>query len=285
MIAALLLVLVQEPAPAWRVEPTDVQLGQPITCTLEVPHGGGATLEAPELELDYGWAVIAGPEEQVLGWGTRFSWSLLALEAGARELPGVELQLGGGERTLVPPASVQVAGALAAGEDAPRSLPGFRSVEERTSQVRPRHLFWIALALGLCVLTGLALRRRTSKPRAREEPSELERFQGLEPSLELPLAIQLAELLRAAAERRANLDEPLEGLTDEEWVAALTRLGALDGEASTELDALLSVCRDIKFAGARPTRFAIEELLTRSEALLGALALPSLEGADEEVMA
>ena len=99
----------------------------------------------------------------------------------------------------------------------------------------------------------------------------------------MPLAIQLAELLRAAAERRADLDEPLEGLTDEEGVAALSRLGALEGDAGVELGALLSVCRDIKFAGVRPTRFAIEELLTRSEALLEALALPSIDGAEEEV--
>lgn len=283
MIAALLFALAQEPALAWRVEPTDVQLGQPITCVLEVPHAGEGTLEAPELELDYGWAVIAGPEQQLFEGGTRYSWSILALEAGARELPSVALQLGEGEQALVPSAEVLVAGALSAGEDAPRSLPGFRSVQERTSSVRPRHLLWLTLSLGLCVVSGLVLLRRTRKPRAQEEPSELERFQGLDPSLELPLAIQLAELLRAAAERRADLDEPLEGLTDEEWVAALSRLGALEGDAGVELGALLSVCRDIKFAGVRPTRFAIEELLTRSEALLEALALPSIDGAEEEV--
>ena len=50
------------------------------------------------------------------------------------------------------------------------------------------------------------------------------------------------------------------------------RDGVLQAAQRAELRALLAVCSDVKFAGARPTRFAVDDLLARAESLLRELA-------------
>lgn len=273
-LAAFLLFFGQEaPAVRWQVTPEEVELGQPFTCALEVPHPPGATPAAPELELDYGWEVVDGPEVRPLGEGTRLAWTVLALEAVERELPALDLALGDGSRLRAGGGEVTVRGVLAPDEDAPPPMPGFRTVPERTSPVRPRHLGLALLGLAVLAGGGVLLLVRSHRARPEREPSELERFQGLAPAgAPRGLGYELAALLRSAAERSVAGQAPKPGLTDEEWLAALRAEGSLGGEDVDELESLLAVCADLRYAGARPTRFAALDLLGRAEALLRRLS-------------
>lgn len=276
MIAALLVTLAQDPLVSWRLEPPEVDLGQPFQCVLEVPHAPGDGPTAPDLEgrLDYGWAVVDGPQARAYDGGTRLEWTVLALEAGAPSLPSVQVALAGGGRLVVPATSLDVAGVLDAEQDAPRALPELRTVEERTSEVRPRHLGLALLGLLLLGVGALIVRRRGRTPRVEVGPSELERLGVLDREAERPLAIELAALLRSAAERAAAVEAPRSGLTDREWVGALEHEDALLPEQRAELRSLLEACGLMKFAGARPTRFAVDDLLARAESLLHELAEP-----------
>ncbi len=251
----------------WHVDSPEVQIGQPIEATLHVLHSAQATPTSPQLALDYGWEVIDGPDASPIEGGTRLTWTVLALEPGERELPATEVALADGSLVLSGSKGITVIGTLAPEEDAPRPLPGFRTVTERTSSTRPRHLGLAALALGVLGLTTLLAWRRSRRPRLEDTPTELERFVGLDRTEARPLAIELADLVRSAAERRSGCDSR-HGLTDQEWIVSLEEDGHLDQATRGEMGEVLAVCRDIKFAGLAPTRFAIDELFQRAEGLL-----------------
>ncbi len=266
MIGALVLALVQTQEPHWEVTPREAQLGLPIELVLTLPEAGKAGGEPPELELDYGWAILDGPRRERRGERWSWHWTLAALEAGERTLPALTLE-GGDEPLTVPETTLTVQGVLAADEDAPRPLPAFRTVEERTSPVRPTHILGFLAGMGLLAAALFVLRRRRRRKAAPLPSSPLERLADLDREQARSLAIELTSILRSATEESLGL-EPRPASTDEEWLAALEHEGRLDPGRRRELGELLELCHRIKFAGWRPTRFAIDELVGRTEALL-----------------
>lgn len=267
----------QVPRATVVLEPTQVAIGQPVEFRLELPHGVDRPVSLRDLELglDDSWVVLSGPRVLTRatagGAVTEGRWELMSLEPGERILGELGIPLGDGSTMAVTPATLSVSGELAADEDQPRPMPDFHTVAERTSPVRPRHL---GLALLAILTTGggwLFVRRRH---RSREDrlPDELERFLGLdrEPADDVEAAralmFELTAVLRSAGER--GVPGSWAGLSDEEWLAALERSEQHSTEVTRELGGLLAQCESIKFAGSRPTRFAVEEILSRAERLL-----------------
>jgi len=270
---------VQVPRATVVLEPTQVAIGQPVEFRLQVPHGVDrpVSLRHLELGLDDSWVLLSGPEVLTAATGvgagavTEGRWKLMSLEPGERILGELGIPLADGSTMAVIPASLSVQGELATDEDQPRPMPDFHQVAERTSPVRPRHLGLALLAIFSAGGGWLFVRRRNRSQEARQ-PDELERFLGLdrEPTDDVEaaraLVFELAVVLRAAGER--DVPGSWAGLSDEEWLAALESSEQHSTEVTAELGGLLAECESIKFAGSRPTRFAVEEILSRSERLL-----------------
>jgi hypothetical protein len=267
----------QVPRATVVLEPAEVVIGQPVEFRLEVPHAADRPVGLRDLELglDESWVVLSGPRVLTRAEGegavTEGRWELMSLEPGERVLGELGVPLGDGSTMAVTPASLSVLGELAADEDEPRPMPAFHTLPERTSPVRPRHL-----GLGMLVIllagSGWLFVRRRNRSQTSLEPDELERFLGLDrehagdAEAVRALMFELAAVLRAAGER--DVPGSWAGLSDEEWLAALEESGQHSIEVTDELGGLLVECESIKFAGSRPTRFAVEEILSRAESLL-----------------
>lgn len=263
------------------VEPAEARIGEPLAWTLRATHDRGRRVLARDLDLalDDSWVVVEGPAARArrLASGetlTEVRWTVLSLEPRASHVAALEVPFDVGPAGSVEGEPFTVLGELAEGEDAPRPLPGFHTVEERTGPVRPRHLG--AGAALFAVLAGGWLFARRGRARAEPEPTELERFAGLDrtgrddPARVRALMYELSALLRIAAERR--LGESLAARSDEEWVAAARASGRLPDALVDELERVLAECAAVKYAGARPTRFAVDDVLRRAEALLSELS-------------
>ena len=274
----------QESGARWRVEPARVAIGQPCTWRLELDHAAQRRplVAEVDLELDRSWLVVEGPRRVTRDAGqgralTELRWTVLSLEPGERALPALEVFLDDGTGLAPNPAALVVEGELAQGEDGPRPMPGFHALQERTSPVRPRHLLWTLAAL-LAGAAGWVALTRSRRDRDGPEPSPLERFgrldrdPGQDPEALRPLMVELSRLLRRAGEER--LDAPRPAATDEEWIATLRAAGRHPARLVDDLEVLLADCAAVKFAGARPTRFAVQDTLERAETTLRALAQP-----------
>lgn len=285
MIGAMLLMFalaLQGDALEVRAEPLEVEIGQPITITLELRHAAERRLELDPRTLlgDDSWVLLElgealrSPKPGAEGFvRTRALLQVASLEPGARELVLGPLKLG--EETLVVPAlAIGVRVALAPGEDAPRPAQGLREVRDFAGQ---RSLLPPALALLALLLVGLgsilALRLRRRPPAAQTLPTPHERLEALagtrEPDAARAACYELTRILRAALDER--LGRGLAGLTDEEWLAALPA-EALGPEPRANLERLLARAERIKYGLEAPTRFALEEALGEGRSVLAGLA-------------
>lgn len=261
----------QDPAPRWRLEPVVVQVGQPITCQLEVLHPVGARPDGVELDLDFAWEVVSGPDSRPVEGGTLLTWTVLALEPGEHLFGALDLGLADGSRMRIQAAALEVHGERAGVvDDQPRAFPGFRKTTERTSPMRPRHLLAGLMVLLLAGVSSFVFWRRSRRDREADQPTELERFRGLawEEGDYPGLAAELTRLVRSAVDRHAGFEASRDALTDEEWLEGLRQRDTSSVRDTAGLEALLGQCTGIKFAGVRPTRFAIDDLRARSEAML-----------------
>ena len=271
------------------LEPTQVVIGQQLEFRLEVPHASNrpVSLRHLELGLDDSWVVLSGPQVVTRSAGggavTEGRWELMSLEPGTRVLGELGIPLMDGSTMAVTPATLSVLGELIADEDQPRPMPAFHTVLERTSPVRPRHL-GLALLTILMLGSGWLFVRRLHRSQIPCQPDELERFLGLDREqagdveAARALMFELAAVLRSAGER--NVPGSWAGLSDEEWLTALERSEQHSTLVTEELGGLLAECETIKFAGSRPTRFAVEDILSRAERLLRRLVPRPAEEAD-----
>ena len=292
MLAALLLAAGQDPLARWTLTPSEVVIGQPITCVLDVTHAQGNDPVAPRIALDYAWEVIDGPRHEPTGVGSRVTWTVLALEPGEHAWPNVEVVLADGSHLAPTAGSLAVAPELAEGEDAAPPMPGFRTVDERTSAVRPRHLLLSLLLTIVGAVSFFVWRRR--QPRGEDEPTELERFQGLTRGDAHASAFELSALVRAAAERHLGIAPPRQHQTDDEWLGGLRAVTftwdgdtwheqpRLDPQSYDDLQSVLGTCALTKFAGSAPSTLAIDELWRRVGGLLERLAAPPPAAGEEE---
>ena len=137
-------------------------------------------------------------------------------------------------------------------------------------------------ALGLAGLAALALWLRKRSGAARAEGARpatpLQRLAAIEPrGLSDPGEVQAAYFQITAAVRE-GIDARLgadragrtgrAGLTDDEWVAALAESDSLSAEDLDLLADLLGSCAAVKYGGARPTHWAVEEVLGRARSFL-----------------
>jgi MYXO-CTERM domain-containing protein len=122
---------------------------------------------------------------------------------------------------------------------------------------------WLFLVGGLAVLALWSLRRRPVK-QAEIQPSLSSRLEQLRSEVDgdalrvAALHSELTHLLRAA------YGDDSSGWSDEEWVER----AELNESQRADLRGVFSSCAEVKYGGARPTRFAVEEILERAQALI-----------------
>jgi len=283
---------------AW-TEPSSVLIGEPFTLALDVlhPEGQRVLLDAPPEGGDvFGdrWVVVE-PRRVVrlpVGDGsgrtlTQARWRLIGLEPGEHELTtlGADAFVPGAVVRLEPAlARVEVRGELASGEDAARPPAGFREPPSSSPRRWPGVLLaWVGLfgVAGLGVL-GLVIARvrRSSGGAAPVRP--LARLAELDPGDDdrrRELYYQVSQLVRAAFDGASGVRR--DGLTDDEWGPVI-----LEGQRFARPDverasALLRSCAEVKYANARPTRFAAEALLTEARALIEAAERGASSGSSE----
>lgn len=262
------------PGVTVKVEPVGgLAIGEPVSWRVLVDDpgrpGAAELVESPVLDLE--WALDEGPRPLDTGnFGAE--WTLLPLEGGELRTPEIVLRFeSGGEDLVVPSAVIDVPHALAEGEDDPRDLPGFRTVEDRGIG-DPRFALAI-LAAGLLVplvVLGFVLvrRRRSRSSDAPPEPvAPEEQIRALDPAADpVGSTARLVPLFRRAVEARLATNRS--ALTDEEW-AAWIEAGST-GETSSDGHALeqrlrersarlVSTMAAVRYGGGAPTRFAAEE--------------------------
>lgn len=300
------------------LEPERVEVGEPFQVTVLVRHPSSLSVslvgaEQGLLELDRSWVlfaengVVTRPDPDLGGSAlTTQSLVVASLEPGLRELPpvSVEYTLGGvAHRFSAQPAAIDVAGVLAAEEDAPRPLSGPREVSE--PPLEP--VAWLARALAALVVLGLAAlvvrRLRRSRPEspatpltprealaraAAEYAAEDQARDSRDRAAASALHYAITRELRRGVEQRIGAGPAVEvdaglsqGLTDDEWLERaaprLERAGS--GVATSELRELFSACARVKYGPASPTTFAVQQMLERTERVLETLALDGAEAA------
>jgi hypothetical protein len=243
----------------------EVQIGEAVHCTVELSDLKGAELVIAEEVFDPGssWVVVTPPViERAAGGRAVLSWSLFALEPEAGTLPVPLFTLSGESVDLVAPA-IEVVGALAEGEDAPRPARGFHSPDVGSEASSDGS--WSLLVGGLAVLALVlwSLRRRSWK-QAEPEQSLSSRLEQLRSEMDGD-ALRVAALHRELTHLlRAAYGDDNSGWSDEEWVERAD----LSESQRVDLRGVFSSCADVKYGGARPTRFAVEETLQRAQALI-----------------
>lgn len=286
MICAVILACAQGPAGApsasISIPAPPSTVGQPFAALVSVRHAAGTQAEIRDWELDYGWEVVASgpaataPAGAALADGAQWlvtarRFEILALEAGARSLPGPAVTLrgaaGGDLELTAPPAVLDLAAALAPGEDAARPTTGFRPPP--AARGAQASWPWIAAAAGALALAAGAVAALVRARRKAGAPAPLDRLAALGELERAPregeaasaLHGELARLVRSALEPR-----PLAHLPDEEWLDTL----AVHERALVE--PVLARCARVKFAGLRPTGWATQETLGLARAALETLA-------------
>ena len=245
------------------VSAEEVQIGEPIQCTVDLSGIEGVALSSEEtFTPGLSWVLLEAPMiGQMDGAKATLSWSLFALDADAGALPIPSLSVAGEPLTLLAP-RVTVSAALAEGEDEPRAARGFHTPEP--DSISSSSAVWPLLVAAALVLFGLwRLRRRPSAELTPElslgaRLSELRSEADGDAAALASLHRELAHLLRTA------YGDSSQGWSDEEWVER----AELSEEQRTDLRGILSVCAEVKYGGVRPTRFAVEETIDRVSTLL-----------------
>ena len=270
--------------PVFVVEHAKIELGEPFLCRLVVAHAATERASMPDgLATDESWIMLedrgarsvtdpADPERAT----TTFVWELCSLEPGERELAGpfvtvdpIEPGVTPGRVVQAAPLVLNVRPALYPEEDAPRSLAGFPA----SSLAQPGGFPWLAVILAVLALAAavtLWRRRRRTEIRAPEPLASAQLAALADGPLDTPEAVQHA-LYTASHLVRARYDRAFggarDGLTDEEWLAAvgpeLSRRG-LDGD---DLAQLARACEAVKYGSERPTHWAARETLALARAL------------------
>ena len=260
MLSTLLILVASAELPV-AVSNAEVQIGEPVVCTVDLVavEGSFPTLSEETMEPGRGWIIIEAPTiSRAQGGGQTLAWTLFALEPDPGVLPTPALLHEGAELALVVP-KITVAPALIEGEDAPRSARGFH-VPLAAPYISSSKM-WLFALLGVAFLglfAWIVARRRRSQPVV--EPSLSERLASLGEGVEGD-GLWYSELTRIL--RTAYSDDHA-GWSDEEWV----EYAELTEAQRTELREILASCAAVKYGGARPTQFAAEETLERARVLV-----------------
>jgi hypothetical protein len=241
-------------------QPSSAAIGEPVLWTLEVRHspsthvGVGA---APP--LDGTWALLDGPTRLDSAQGFELRWHTLSLEAGERVLPVPALSWNA-QPLSIETQTLTVRSDLEAEEDAPRALYGEIAPAPQPPSILLPVLLCSAALLAMLGLVWWWRRRHRPTPPAPPTPrEELERLRELWIGSHLSArdaAFGLTRLVRRAHD--ANENQARVAWTDEQWAR----------EAGEHFRLLLQKAEAIKYAGAEPSRFRMEELFEAARALL-----------------
>ena len=284
---------------AW-CEPAQVAIGEPFTLYLDALHPSEQRIffdqpaDGDADDFGLGWVVLEGRSVRRLSIAdepgrslTRARWRLMALEPGELGLAavGADSVLAGAIQRLDPvAASIHVRAELAEGEDVPRPPVGLRE---------PPAPFGSSLYRGLLALLGLFLvlsarwwwrawrfLRRGSGARAEAGPSPLERLAAVDvggEGVQRETFFLLSHLVREALDAECGVEAgagagpaSLDGLTDEEWIAARRERNGIAPERLERAARLFAQCEDVKYGGREPTRWAVEEALQEARSLCAA---------------
>ncbi|MEX1025194.1 MAG: hypothetical protein WD226_08970 [Planctomycetota bacterium] len=273
-----------------RAEPLAVEVGEPVTVTLELEVDEGRVLDEPfdaELAFDDTWAVLslerAAPSRAGAGRAvTRWRWSVASLEPGERSLAPLVSALALEEGLADSAPVLTVTSVLAADAEAPRPLIGWSDSLALSGAAAPARWPWFLGAGVVALALGFVLRRYRS-PRDERTPREplgarvatlgLDRLAVASTAELRDAAFRVTALAREAVEARGGPGWP--GATDDEWLGVAAT--GLDAATEQRLCALFRALARIKYAGERPSSLALEELAREARALFDELAQPAEE--------
>lgn len=268
---------------------TSVQIGEPFEVTVIVEHETTSTVKWPDPNaLPPGFALVADlglrhdidPAHRDVTV-SRARWRVMALEGGALEFPALDVGVTGGGVDQVLRATgpkLDVAHALAEGEDAPRPPRGFRDAPDvRTASAR---ITWVVAGLvgTLLVFVGLKLARRRKQPPMVPAPTaaarlaELERQAQAEPERAREHVFALTALVRGAID--ASVGESRVALSDEDWIRTVSSDARVPQASRDGAARLLADAERVKYAGETPTVFAVRDVLAKAQSALAALPAP-----------
>jgi len=260
LIACLLLIVAADLTV--EVSSTEVLIGEPILCTVAI-EGSHAALSEEALEPGRSWMILEPPTIRRNSEGDEvLTWSVIALEPDTGPLPVPVLLQDGVLLSLTRP-GVEVVGALDEGEDEPRPFRGFL-VPESVALTASSELWMFALVGCALIAFALWFMSRWRKPQALSEPSLTARLASLGGPIDgddpgvVHFHAELTRILRAA------YSDDQAGWSDEEWIEHAD----LSVAQREELKGLFAACAAVKYGGARPTRFAIEETLALARELV-----------------
>lgn len=263
-----------------RAEPVEVEVGEPCSLILEVEHPGGVSVKLPETDPipDDSW-VLLEPRRVSRAGQTIATWRVLSLETGERKLPSIQVDVveaGGVRKIDVEAGTLTVRSALAAGEDAPRPMRGFRPPPAGAAAGRGRLLLAGGVLLAVLAAAFLLWRRARRKPVPVPAPTALDRLAVLgaavaeDPEASRRAVYQLCRLLRESVD--GFLGEDRAALPDSEWSARTEPDERVPLGVRRSIAGVLRDSERIKYALHAPTRFAFEKLLADSKSALEALA-------------
>ena len=272
MIALLLDVVL-------RLDPPQVETGEPQRWILEVEHEAGAAVRLPEDPVaGDAWVLLEPRRISRSETATRATWTMLPLEPGERPLPAlaVQVEANGVSRTLeVAASTTTVRPALAPGEDAPRPIRGFHPAPPRAG-VGLVAILGGVLALFAAIAAAWIVNRRRRRPVVVVPPTALQRLAALASGIPEDeegarrTVYALTRLLRESTDRL--LAEPRPALDDLDWAALREGDARLPADARASIARILRDAEPAKYARHAPTRFALEALFADSGKALGALA-------------
>jgi len=260
LIASLLLIVSADLTV--EVSSTEVQIGEPIVCTVAL-EGSRAALSEEALEPGRSWVILKAPSIRRSPEGDEvLTWTVIGLEPDTGPLP-VPILLQDGARVPLAMPEVEVGGELTAGEDELRPSRSFL-VPESVALTESSALWMFAQAGFALIAIAVWLLSRWRTPQPLPEPSLSARLDALGRTVDgedpgvVPLHAELTQILRAA------YSEDQAGMSDEEWIERAD-LSVVERE---ELKGLFATCAAVKYGGARPTRFAVEETLALARELV-----------------
>jgi hypothetical protein len=211
---------------------------------------------------------------------SRRVWRVGALEPGERSFSGelgafafapevAKIQLGD--------ARVLVTGVLGPEEDEPRPLrefgAGFLELDGPSGTASSLVRWLVPGGFLVAALACAAWLHRRRRPKPVPEPSLLEHLADLERRTDESRAreafYELTHLLRRAGDRLRKRDRA--ALSDQEWLTEARAALDLPTGLVSELGALLERAERVKYAGERPTVWALEETFARARAVLEGL--------------
>ena len=263
------------------VEPARVVVGDTVELTVLLHHAPGAELSLSADAFDYSWVVLdrAGsltrPSADGGGAVTTHRWTITSLEAGTRELPVPSVHDASGTAVAVavgPLPTLEVGAVLGTNEDAPRPIVGFQEPEAADTGFP---WGWAALPLLLVVALAawVAHRRRDRLADAAPRATPDQRLAALEArdldepehaELGADVHRELTQLVREHFDLRAGATRV--SSTDEEWLELAA--GELTEQQRTRLTDLFIESRAVKYGGACPTHWALQESVAAARAVL-----------------